>query len=128
MGRKYNYVDIDFAVRVLNHPELIDDEEMRLWLRDEGHCRLLEELRRVREGSLRTVDGLRPDVNSEWVLSRKLFRKRMLRVYRSQWQRLVSGYWFRWVGCEPPVSVMRGFSDGAGGRGLSRVKGDTCFK
>ena len=44
MGRKYNYVDIDFAVWVLNHPELIDDEEMRLWLRDEGHCRLLEEL------------------------------------------------------------------------------------
>ena len=83
MGRKYNYVDIDFAVRVLNHPELIDDEEMRLWLRDEGHCRLLEELRRVREGSLRTVDGLRPDVNLEWEkLSRKLFRKRILRVYR----------------------------------------------
>ena len=83
MGRKYNYVDIDFAVRVLNHPELIDDDEMRLWLRDEGHCRLLEELRRVREGSLRTVDGLRPDVNLEWEkLSRKLFRKRILRVYR----------------------------------------------
>ena len=83
MGRKYNYVDIDFAVRVLNHPELIDNEEMRQWLRDEGHCRLLEELRRVREGSLRTVDGLRPDVNLEWEkLSRKLFRKRMLRVYR----------------------------------------------
>ena len=73
MGRKYNYVDIDFAVRVLNHPELIDDEEMRLWLRDEGHCRLLEELRRVREGSLRTVDGLRPDVNLEW---EKLSRNR----------------------------------------------------
>ena len=51
MERKYNYVDIDFAVRVLNHPEMIDDEEMRVWLRDERHRRLLEELRRVREGS-----------------------------------------------------------------------------
>ena len=66
MERKYNYVDIDFAVRVLNHPEMIDDEEMRVWLRDERHRRLLEELRRVREGSLRAVDRQRPDVNLEW--------------------------------------------------------------
>ena len=83
MERKYNYVDIDFAVRVLNHPEMIDDEEMRVWLRDERHRRLLEELRRVREGSLRAVDRQRPDVNLEWAkLSRRLSRKRMLWVYR----------------------------------------------
>ena len=83
MGQEYNYVDIEFAVRMLNHPEMIDDEEMRVWLRDEKHRRLLEELRRVREGSLRAVDGQRPDVNLEWAkLSRRLSRKRMLWVYR----------------------------------------------
>ena len=118
MGRKYNYVDIDFAVRVLNHPELIDDEEMRLWLRDEGHCRLLEELRRVREGSLRTVDGLRPGVNFEW---EKFPKKNFTGLPDRDGNGLYRDTYFGGLVVEPPVSCdAGGFSDGAGGRGSCR--------
>ena len=82
MDKKYNYRDIEFGMDVLNHL-VKDDELVREWLRDEEHGQLLEELRRIREGSLAAVDKKKPDVDGEWKkLNRKILRKRMLWTYR----------------------------------------------
>ena len=81
MDKKYNYRDIEFGMDVLNHL-VKDDELVREWLRDEEHGQLLEELRRIREGSLAAVDKKKPDVDGEWKkLNRKISRKRMLWTY-----------------------------------------------
>lgn len=83
MDKKYNDIDVEFAIRVLNHSTEVDDREVDEWLRSEDHRRLLDDLRRIREGSLRATDDNTPNVEAEWKkLDQKISGRRTMRMYR----------------------------------------------
>ena len=41
---KYNPDDYEFAIRVLHHRQELSDKEVREWMEDPGHVKLLEEM------------------------------------------------------------------------------------
>ena len=53
---KYNPDDYEFAIRVLHHRQELSDKEVREWMEDPGHVKLLEEM-----ACIRMISGL-PDI------------------------------------------------------------------
>lgn len=54
---KYNPDDYEFAIRVLHHRQELSDKEVREWMEDPGHVKLLEEM-----ACIRMISGL-PDIS-----------------------------------------------------------------
>lgn len=80
----FNDKDIESALHLLNHPGDSDDPETQSWLEVEGHCGLLEELRRYREAGMRERGEIELDEEGQWALlvERMTLRKRKVHIYR----------------------------------------------
>ena len=77
---------VDFALNILNHPELHQKPKVQEWLLDEGNAKLYEDLRLLLEAGMRLESMSCPDVNREW----SLFRQKQRRRLRNRMLKLVS--------------------------------------
>lgn len=83
MVRDFNHNDIEFALRVLYHPDLVDEEEMRLWFADRENRKLFEELRQYREVGFGDAGVPTPDLKVQWnVLQQRVRRDRKMQQIR----------------------------------------------
>lgn len=83
MVRDFNHNDIEFALRVLYHPDLVDKEEMRLWFADRENRKLFEELRQYREVGFGDTGVPTPDLKVQWnVLQQRVRRDRKMQQIR----------------------------------------------
>ena len=79
MIRNYSHKDIEFALRVLYHPEQISDEESREWFATREHRELFEELRQYKEIGLPQTEALTPNLREQWnVVNQRIRMKRKI--------------------------------------------------
>lgn len=83
MTTKVNHDDVEFALRLLNHPELEEEKIYREWIQEEEHQVLLKELRSFREAGLIVFDDEGVDVGRMWQqFERTTINSRRLKLYR----------------------------------------------
>lgn len=83
MVRDFNHNDIEFALRVLYHPDRVDEEEMRLWFADRKNRKLFEELRQYREVGFEDTGVPAPDLKAQWnMLQQRVRRDRKIQQVR----------------------------------------------
>ena len=66
MNKKYNHIDIEYAIEVLNSPQLSLGEDFREWISDKDNLELYKELRKYREAGFIAENYKRPDVDKQW--------------------------------------------------------------
>ena len=76
---------IEFALYVLQHPEIRGKMEVREWLESGKHRDLLEELRRFREAGELEAAMRSPDVEKQWQYFRGKTKPRVWRMYLKWW-------------------------------------------
>ena len=84
MIRNYSHRDIEFALRVLYHPEQISDEESREWFADREHRELFEELRQYKEIGLTETEAIAPNPREQWNVVNQRFRVKRKIIF-SRW-------------------------------------------
>jgi len=84
MNKKYNHIDIEYAIEVLNSPQLSLGEDFREWISDKDNLELYKELRKYREAGFIAENYKRPDVDKQWSkFNRKGSSKRLFILWGS---------------------------------------------
>lgn len=66
MTKNNNHIDIEFALKAINNPQLTLTDEFKEWSSKDENLELYKELRRFKEAGLKAENYKRPNIDKEW--------------------------------------------------------------